>query len=139
MVAVVTELMVGGERSTEDDSIKDPLGFLVSKLLAPSVALSNGQDSFALEKIFALIDEYICADLSSCPNFSLAVLRRTIRYRQIIQPPANPLRALSTTRGESAHTPTSQSRPTCRPRNSVVPSLHVTQRSKACPLSRLQT
>ena len=30
MVAVVTGLMVGGERSTEDDSIKDPLGSLIS-------------------------------------------------------------------------------------------------------------
>ena len=62
MVAVVIELMVGGERSTQNDSIKDPLGSLVSKPLALSVALSSGRNMFALDKIFILIDVYICAD-----------------------------------------------------------------------------
>jgi len=80
MVAVVTELMVGGERSTQNDSIKDPLGSLVSKPLAPSVALSSGQDTFALDKIFALIDGYIYANRSvSEAKPALAKTARTIR------------------------------------------------------------
>jgi|GEM_PF-2927521 hypothetical protein len=71
MVAVVTELMVGGECFTQNDSIKDPLGSLASKPLTPSVALSSGQDTFALDKIFALIDEYIYADFLHPSTFPL--------------------------------------------------------------------
>jgi len=64
MVAVMAVLMVGGEYSTEDDSTQDPLGL---RFLNPDSerCLSNGQDNFVLDNIFALIDEYICADLSS--------------------------------------------------------------------------
>ena len=61
MVAVMAVLMVGGEHSTEDDSTWDPLGL---RSLNPDSerCASNGQDTFVLDNIFALIDEYICAD-----------------------------------------------------------------------------
>jgi hypothetical protein len=81
MVAVMAVLMVGGEHSTEDDSTQDPLG-LRSLNPVSECCLSNGQDNFVLDTILALIDEYICADLSSRPNFPLAVARRTIRCRK---------------------------------------------------------
>ena len=68
MVAVVTELMVGGECSTEGDWTKGSAQALVSKPLAQSVASQQRRDIFALDNIFALIDEYIAADLSSRPN-----------------------------------------------------------------------
>jgi hypothetical protein len=44
----------------------DPLGL---RSLNPDSerCLSNGQDTFVLDNIFALIDEYICADLSIDP------------------------------------------------------------------------
>jgi hypothetical protein len=60
--------MVGGERSIQNDSTKGSARALISKPLTPSVALSSGQDTFAFDKIFALIDEYICAD-SLLQNF----------------------------------------------------------------------
>jgi hypothetical protein len=62
--------MVGGECSTESDSRRFRSS-LVSKPLAQSVASGNEQDLFVLDNAFALIDEYICADLSSRPNFPL--------------------------------------------------------------------
>jgi hypothetical protein len=67
MVAVMAVLMVGGEHSTEDDSTWDPLGL---RSLNPDSerCASNGQDTFVLDNIFALIDEYICADLSIDPS-----------------------------------------------------------------------
>jgi hypothetical protein len=55
--------MVGGECSTESDSMRFRSS-LVSKPLAQSVASGNEQDVFVLDNAFALIDEYICADLS---------------------------------------------------------------------------
>jgi hypothetical protein len=64
MVAVVTELMVGGECSTEGDWTKGSARALVSKPLAQSVASQRRTGLFALDNIFALIDEYIAADLS---------------------------------------------------------------------------
>ena len=70
MVAVVTELMVGGERSTQDDSTRGSARTLVLSL-TPSVARSNGKDIFVLDNIFALIDEYICADFSVAQSFLL--------------------------------------------------------------------
>ena len=70
MVAVMAVLMVGGEHSTEDDSTQDPLG-LRSLNPVSERCLSNGQDNFVLDTIFALIDEYIAADLSSRPRFPL--------------------------------------------------------------------
>jgi hypothetical protein len=51
--------------------------------LTPSVAPSSGQDIFVLDNIFALIDEYICADLSIALRFSLAVARRTIQFQEV--------------------------------------------------------
>ena len=68
MVAVMAVLMVGGEHSTEDDSTQDPLG-LRSLNPVSERCLSNGQDNFVLDTIFALIDDYIAADLSSRPRF----------------------------------------------------------------------
>jgi hypothetical protein len=55
MVAVVTELMVGGERSTQDDSTKDPIG-LWSLSSDSERCPSSGRDNFVLDNIFALID-----------------------------------------------------------------------------------
>ena len=46
--------------------------------LVSSVAHRNGKKISALDNTFALIDEYIAADLSIVRSFSLAVLRRTI-------------------------------------------------------------
>ena len=62
MVAIVTELMVGGECSTEGDWTKGSARALVSKPLAQSVASQQRRDLFALDNIFALIDEYIYAN-----------------------------------------------------------------------------
>jgi hypothetical protein len=56
MVAVVTELMVGGECSTEGDWTKGSARALASKPLAQSVASQRRRDLFALDNIFALID-----------------------------------------------------------------------------------
>ena len=39
--------------------------------LVLSVAHRGGKEISALDNTFALIDEYICADLSSRPNFPL--------------------------------------------------------------------
>jgi len=50
--------------------------------LVSSVAHRSGKEISALDNTFALIDEYICADLSPRPNFSLAVLRRTIHLQE---------------------------------------------------------
>ncbi len=71
MVAVVAVLMVGGEYSSVVDSMRTRsyLGFL--NPLVPSVAHGNGQETSALDNKFALIDEYIAADLSSRPNYPL--------------------------------------------------------------------
>ena len=81
MVAVVTELMVGGERSTQDDSIKGSARTLVSKLRLR--ALLQATDTFVLDNIFALIDGYICADYTRRPQlFPLAVARRTMHSRK---------------------------------------------------------
>jgi hypothetical protein len=71
MVAVVTELMVGGERSTQDDSIKGSARTLVSKLRLRALLQSNGKDTFVLDNIFALIDGYIDADFPSPSTFPL--------------------------------------------------------------------
>jgi hypothetical protein len=57
MVAVVTELMVGGECSTEGDWTKGSVRALVSKPLAQSVASQQRRDLFALDNIFALIED----------------------------------------------------------------------------------
>ena len=51
--------------------------------LVSSVAHRNGKKISALDNTFALIDEYIAADLSIVRSFSLAVLRRTIHLRAL--------------------------------------------------------
>jgi hypothetical protein len=61
MVAVVTELMVGGETPPKMIRQRDPLG-LWSLNSDSEGCPSNGKDIFVLDNISALIDEYICAD-----------------------------------------------------------------------------
>jgi hypothetical protein len=71
MVAVVTELMVGGETPPKMIRQRDPLG-LWSLNSDSERCPSNGKDIFVLDNISALIDGYICADPKhSLQRFSL--------------------------------------------------------------------
>src|SRR5258708_181246 len=77
MVAVVTELMVGGERSTQDDSIKGSARTLVSKLRPRALLQATARTHLSLTTSSPLLT-YTLTQTFFIRNFPLEFTRRTI-------------------------------------------------------------
>src|ERR1700704_2300118 len=83
MVAVMTELMVGGERSTQDDSIKGSARTLVSKLRLRALLQATARTHLSLTTSSPLLTNTFAQTCRSPLRFFLAVARRTIHSREL--------------------------------------------------------
>jgi hypothetical protein len=79
MVAVVTELMVGGERSTQDDSIKGSARTLVSKLRLRALLQATARTHLSLTTSSPLLTNTFAQTCLST-KLPLAVPWRTIHF-----------------------------------------------------------
>src|SRR5260370_41618420 len=77
MVAVMTELMVGGERSAQDDSIKGSARTLVSKLRLRALLQATARTHLSLTTSSPLLTDTF-AQTKPSSSLSLAIKRRTI-------------------------------------------------------------
>jgi len=82
MVAVVTELMVGGERSTQNDSTKGSARTLVSKPCFRALLQAAGRKRLPLTEPSPLLTDTLTQTFFT-RNFSLAVRRRTIHCGRV--------------------------------------------------------